>query len=269
MIDSKVPTSDMLSQIKSEYEDTIDSAKQKLSDAAKKHACLVYLCQQKRAKKKRKIPPLKPDPACTDFASGDPCMAITDTQGAMDEARRAMVQASTQRDSALNQLMAYNATDGSLKSLLPDVDQRIEQLKNELDNAPNPIPPAAAEANGTGQLTKQEIEENWMSFTFDSEQSTKSVDTESKTYKAALSFSGGGLLWSVSGGTSYSRSSQEFNQKMSNSDVDISAKFLRVTFTRNWFRPSLFNMGKLKLVSSYYCHCRDGYHTIKIVQYLY
>ena len=253
MINSKVPTPSMLLQIKSEYNNTITSSKQKLSDAAKKHACLVYLCEQKRAKSDSKAPAdPKSDPECSDFASesSDPCKAITDTQGDMDEARRAMVQASTQRDSALNQLMANDPTDGSLNSLLLDLKQRIEQLTTELDNAPKPIPPAAAEANGTGQLTKQEIEDNWMSFTFDSEQSTKSVDTQSKTYKTATSFSAGGFLWSVSGGTSYSRSSQDFAQKMSQSDVDISAKFLRVTFSRNWFRPSLFNMGNLKMVSS-------------------
>lgn len=44
---------------------------------------------------------------------------------------------------------------------------------DELKNAPDPIPPAAAEASGTGQLTKQELEDNWLSFTFDSEMSTK------------------------------------------------------------------------------------------------
>ena len=252
MIDSKVPTDAMLLQVKSEYESTITSSKQKLSDAAKKHACLVYLCQQQKANNDSNT---KPDPDCSDYASSDPCNAITDTQGDMDEARRAIVQASTQRDSALNQLTANNATDGSLNSLLLDLDQRIEQLTSELDNAPSPIPPAAAEANGTGQLTKQEIEDNWMSFTFDSEQSTKSVKTTSTTYQAALSFSASGDLWSVSGGASYSRSSQDFAQKMSQSDVDISAKFLRVTFTRNWFRPSLFNMDKLKMVSSYSSYC--------------
>ena len=41
------------------------------------------------------------------------------------------------------------------------------------------------------------------------------------------------------------------HKKMSNSDVTVSAKFLRVTFTRNWFQPSLFHMDKLEMVSSY------------------
>ena len=248
MIDSKVPTENMLNQIKEQYGTMINSSKQKMDDAAKKHTCFVYLCQQKRAKKGKESQPT--DPACKDFAkTDDPCKAITDTQGEMDESRREIVQANTQKDSALNQLTAYSATDGSLNTLIKDLDQRIKQLNNELKNAPSPVPPAAADANGTGQLTTQEIKDNWMSFTFDSEQSRKSVDTESTTFQTALSFSGGGLFWSVSGGASYSHKSQDFAQKMSNSDVSISAKFLRVTFTRNWFRPSLFNLGKLKMVN--------------------
>lgn len=95
-IDSKVPTVPMLLQITSEYENNImiNASKQKLSDAAKKHACLDYLCQQKRENNDSNAPDPKSDPACSDFASGDPCNAITDTQGDIDEAWRAMVQAS-------------------------------------------------------------------------------------------------------------------------------------------------------------------------------
>ena len=96
-IDSKVPTVPMLLQITSEYENNIminASNRNCLMQQRSMHACLDYLCQQKRENNDSNAPDPKSDPACSDFASGDPCNAITDIQGDMDEAWRAVVQAS-------------------------------------------------------------------------------------------------------------------------------------------------------------------------------
>lgn len=93
-----------------------------------------------------------------------------------------------------------------------------------------------------------------MSFSFDSEESKKSVDSDSKVFKAAAAFHASGFFWHAGGSVSHSDAEQDFNSKMSQADISVSAKLLWVTINRNWFRPSLFDSCKLGMVS--FCKCR-------------
>ena len=256
-MDTNVPTDAQLKAVQDQTDKTVSNAKTKMQNKTLAYACYRFLCQQKRAssgKNSSKSVATSDGGNCAGYESGnDPCSKINDIQTDLDKARQDLVFAQTERSSVLNQLNAYSASAANLKNIINDLTEKIAQLQKELKNAPKPIPPdvARAKLNGTGQLTPEEREQNWMSFSFDSESSTKSVKTDSKTYKAAVSFSAGGALWSVSGGASYSHASQDFAEKMSNSDVTISGKLLKVTINRNWFQPSLFAVGKLQMVSSY------------------
>ena len=181
--------------------------------------------------------------------SSDPCKEMNDKMDGLNEAQSEATWAKTEGEAAVNQLQAYSAENSNLQGIVNDLDAQIKELQTELKTVPKPVPLSAADASGKNELSQDEIEQNWMSFSFDSVSSTKEVDTSSETYKAALSFSVGGLLWSVSGGASYSRSQQDFAQQMSKSDVAISGKFLRVTMNRDWFHPSIFSIGGLRMVS--------------------
>lgn len=52
-----------------------------------------------------------------------------------------------------------------------------------------------------------------------------------------------------SGGASYSRAEQKFAQKISDSDIKISAKILKVSIKRPWFKSSLFKSNQFQMVS--------------------
>lgn len=160
--------------------------------------------------------------------------------------------AKTTADSAKNQMLGFSSDNKNLQSIINQFDVQISALEKQKETAAQSTPPAANAANGTNELTSEELEANWMTFSFDSKTSKKSTSTESNSYSASLDFSVGGLGWSVGGGASYSRSQQDFAEQMSSADISVSAKFLRVTFSRNWFRPSLFKTGKLKMVSVNY-----------------
>lgn len=131
---------------------------------------------------------------------------------------------------------------------------QIELLEKELKKAPKPLPQEAASAKETvsHQESQQDLDDSWMSFSFDSEKAKKSVDSDSKTFKAAAAaFHASGLFWHADASASHSEASQDFNSKMSQAHISISAKLLRVTVNRNWFRPSLFEIGKLGMVSCF------------------
>lgn len=245
MMDSNVPTSDELKAVETGVNATISAEKKQMANVTKVYACYRYLCEASRTNSSNSKNASDP---CAKYKDKDPCSRLNDLQTQLNEATRATTQAQTAGDSAMNQLLVYRGSNGSMDAIIKQLNSQIDTLKGELKNAPKPIPPDAAAANGTGQLSPQEIEENWMSFSFDSETSSLSKVTKSSTFKTAESFSDSGFFWSVGGSASYSRSSQSFSKSMHSADVSVSAKMLRVTFSRNWFQPSIFQLGKLKMV---------------------
>ena len=268
MMKSNIPSENEANNTIANMKNTVTATEKNIQEASVDYSCFRYLCQQKRAKAKRKVfrqeieflfNEVQSEDASTScsgfkYKTKDPCNELNEAQTKLDVAREEAVQAATKENSARNQLHAYSSSDSSITGILDSLKTQIDQLQEELKTAPKPVPQAAASLNGTGQLTQKEIEENWMYFSFDSDSSAKSVSTSSTTYKAALSFSVGGALWSVSGGASFSRATQDFSDKMSRSDVSITGKFLRVTINRNWFQPSIFSLGDIHMVSST-CSC--------------
>lgn len=222
-------------------------AKTDIDNAAQAIRCFEYLCQAHRTKKT-----LNTEDSCTKTYITDtemnPCDELNKQRTAMDEATETVAQAKTESDSMANTLNAYSATNTNIKGVEAQLKAQIAVLEEKLKSAPIEAP-MIDKANAKGEMTRQDIDQNWMSFSFDSATSTSSVNKDSKTFKTASSFSAGGLGWSVGGGASYSRSQQNFQQKMSAANIGVSAKLLRVTINRNWFRPSVFGIGNfLKMV---------------------
>lgn len=253
MMNTNVPTKDELEKIEKKIQSTVSAEQEKIKETAKEYACYQYLCEEKRVSNtSTKTNSVTSKSSCSQYdkPNSDPCSKINNIQQKLSQQSADIAQAQTAGNSAINQLTAYTGNNGSMEVIIKQLNDEIAELKRQLSTAQKPIPPDAegAKINGTGHLSSQEIEENWMSFTYDSETSASSTVTSSTTYKAAASLSVGGLFWSVGGGASYSSSSQDFSKQMKSAQVKVSAKLLRVTIERNWFRPSLFSVSKLQMV---------------------
>lgn len=225
-------------------------ANETLNSAAEEYNCYQYFCQINRTANNPQNFVIPSD--CTNYKSNpDPCNQINELQNKLSQKSEALAEALSTSYSAINQLTATANT--SISNFITQLNDEIAALHKQLPTAPKPIPPDVnkAKINGTGHLSPQEIEQNWMSFSFDSETSSSSTVTGSTTYKAAASSSLRELLWSVSGSASYSRSTQDFSSKTSSAKIAVSAKLLKVQIQRNWFRPSLFSVGSLKMVSAW------------------
>lgn len=221
----------------------IEDMKKKIEEGASALRCLDYLCQ---AGKK----PLPDGDVCKKkYKSVDPCEEANKKREKMDADTKSLAEAQTKSDTTKNILEAYRSTDANLQGIVASLEEEIKNLEEDLKSAPKESP-IIDKAKGKGDMTQREIEENWMSFSFDSKTASKIKESDSKTYKGTASFSAGGLFWSVGGGASYSRSEQDFHQEMSMADVSVSAKLLRVAINRNWFRPSIFRISNsLQMVS--------------------
>ena len=241
MQNAQSPTDDDLKKLNPNT--NIETLKKNIEDAAKAVRCYEYLCQAEKTTKK--LP--EGDTCKKAYPKPKPCDEVNAQRAAMNAAMQSATQAQTENDLMMNVLEAYRSSN--TKEIADNLQAKIKALEEELKSAPTESP-VVNKAKEKGEMIPQEIEQNWMSFSFDSVASSKSVSSNSKTYKGAHSFHAGGLLWSSKGGVSYSSSEQEFHKKMSSADVSVSAKLLRVTINRNWFRPSIFRISNfLKMVS--------------------
>ena len=233
-----------MKEIQKHTDQTVDKKNTTLYNASKALNCYRYRCLCKQSQ----INTNSYD-SCEgkDYPDSiDYCKEVSKKEDDVKNASVAFIEAQTQANYTVNELKAYNA--GNIQTLLHSIDSDIANYTSRLATAPKVLPPIAAEASNTGAMTQEELDNNWLSFSFDSETSNTTTVTDSKTYKSALSFSANGLFWHASGGASYSRAEQDFAQQMSAADTSISAKVLRVTFSRSWFTPSIFQIAKFKMV---------------------
>lgn len=255
MMNSDMYSNTTIAALKKNLKTTTQSetAMNSLSEAMTKLNCWEYLCQAKKMNLKSSNTPS----ACTtsyysstkkdSSTKEDPCSKIKEAQESYMTSISAVADGWMESNLTLNRFEAYDKTN--LQAILNELDSRITALQQQLDNAPKLLPPLAAVASGTGTMTQKELDDNWMSFSFDSKSSISKTTKSSTSYKAAISVHDSGLSWSVSGSASYSRSTENFAADMSQSDMSVSVKMLRVTFNRNWFQPSIFSIQTLHMVS--------------------
>ncbi len=247
MMNSAAPSSNDIDAIQNQTDAKVDDKKKTLNETTEELSCYKYLCLCAQTNTT-----VNPNSTCHKYVNetNDACGDVSKKEDATNNASAAVTEAQTGADNALNELKAYNASNDNMKALVGSIDSDIDNYTSQLETAPKVLPPIAAEANNTGAMTQEELDNNWLSFSFDSETSNTTTVTDSKTYKSALSFSAKGLFWHASGGASYSRAEQDFAQQMSAADTSISAKVLRVTFSRSWFTPSIFQIAKFQMVGS-------------------
>lgn len=243
MMNSPAPSDEDLKKLSPSKDQEV---MKKIKDAAAAIRCYEYLCEAKKSETK-----LADGDMCKKkYKASNPCDEVTNQRKAMDAATQSLTEIQTKSDLTKDILGAYKSTDASLQGIIKQLKAQIANLEEDLKSAPIESP-VINKAKGKGNMAQKEIEQNWMSFSFDSETTSKSFSSDSKTYKDASSFSASGLFWSAKGGASYSHSEKDFQQAMSKAHVSVTAKLLRVTINRNWFRPSIFQISNfLRMVCS-------------------
>lgn len=212
-------------------------------------------CQRALAGKKRK----------KQNTATEECDKLEGLESAVAKALAEDASATSAVAAARNEYGANSILQSQISSTITFLQSQVNQYRNQLSTAPGAVPGYVADANGTRELTPAEQEDQWTAFEFDSTQASKSVSSDSRSYKASLSFGFRGGLWSVSGGASYSRSTSKFSQDISQANVKIRAKFLRVQINRPWLRTTLFKNRDLTSVSM---PCRIFIFTIHLFLFI-
>lgn len=228
----------------------LEAAQSDIQAAGKAVRCYEYLCNAERA-----YVQLPEDDACkTIYKEPRPCDEAKKWTTKLEEATQFAIKAQTDSDLMKNNLQAYESTNMNLQGISKNLQAKIADLERDLKSAPIHSP-AISEAKGEKDMSQKEIEQNWMSFSFDSLKYSQSKKSDSKKafkivipsfFVSKFGFSAG------TDGFSLSLKQKEFRHNMSVADVLVTAKLLRVTIHRNWFRPSVFRIRKsLKMVCQY------------------
>ena len=131
---------------------------------------------------------------------------------------------------------------------IKELTQRIDELRGELSKAPISLPGIVTVANDTYSITEQERQYAWTSFEFDSTERSTIVDSESTTYGALFRFGNDAGLWDEKGRVSQRSSSSSLSSSVTNSQVKMRAKVLKVRINRPWFKETVFHNDALKMV---------------------
>ena len=91
--------------------------------------------------------------------------------------------------------------------------------------------------------------DSWLQFDYDSSQETTTVTEEKTSTSFDLNFKASFGLFSIGGGASYSKQTQDNFSSFKSEKVKVGGEILRVSVQMPWFRPELFKESKLTMVS--------------------
>ena len=131
---------------------------------------------------------------------------------------------------------------------IASIDEAIKEYEKSLTSFTIPHSQLAQHAADD----KEQLDANWMRFSFDSAASKSQTDSSSSYSSVSTSVSVGFAMWSASASYSRSKSQQNFKSSMNSAKVAVQGELLRVTIQRPWFRPSLFQNAHLQMVSIFY-----------------
>ena len=150
------------------------------------------------------------------------------------------------------------------------VDDVVDRINSELNELSSLLPFAPGNTDDIPGSLGQTVDPNekWFSFEYNSKQTNAQSSSDlqsyystysasSRSYSASASYSWWGNRRSNSYSSSYGYSSSSYAssssntyQRLTESEVVVKGKLLRVTIQRPWFRPDLFKNERLTIVSS-------------------
>ena len=177
------------------------------------------------------------------------CAELESSESQLVKALAAKTSAEAAKGGAENEYGANSVLQSQVSSVITNLQSQISIYENQLPTAPGAVPGYVVEANGTRELTNEERDDEWTTFDFDSSEAQTETNSQTKSYSASLSFGAKGGLWSVKGDAQYSRTQSKFSEDISQANVKITAKFLKVKINRPWVRTTLFKNPGLISVS--------------------
>jgi hypothetical protein len=92
--------------------------------------------------------------------------------------------------------------------------------------------------------------DNWLAFDYNSNTKDERITKEKTSTSFSLSFKASFGLWSVSGGFSHSKQTEDNFRSFKSRDVKVAGELLRVSVQYPWFRPELFKEPKLTMTEN-------------------
>ncbi|KAL5492011.1 hypothetical protein EMCRGX_G017397 [Ephydatia muelleri] len=144
---------------------------------------------------------------------------------------------------ALNAQLNPDSQKANIDQAIANIDAAVEEYKKALTTSPVQLSQLADHAADD----KEQLDANWLQFSFDSAASSQQTDASSSYSSYASSASAHGLFWSASASYSTSKAQQDFSTKLNSAKVAVQGELLRVTIQRPWFRPSLFRSAQYQM----------------------
>ena len=148
------------------------------------------------------------------------------------------------------QVNSYELVREALKEAAIEIEEEIKALKQRLAKTDIKFSHLARDAQHIAD-TQEQLDSNWLSFSFDSKKDTSSSfsTSSSKHLRVAASARAGNWFWSVKGSFdfSYSKYESRFLATMNSAQTLVRGELMRVTIQRPWFRPSLFKSKEFQI----------------------
>ena len=159
---------------------------------------------------------------------------------------------------SLSEVMKLQSTvnNTTVQQVLDRIDSELNELRTQLPFAPGNTPDIAGFAGSTVNPN-----DKWLTFSYNSKQSQQQSNFVDATYSRSTSSyrrsSSYSWWWWYRRGSSSSSYSSTYSRetrsnsfrRMTESEITVKGRLLRVAIQRPWFRPELFNNDRFSIVS--------------------
>ena len=183
------------------------------------------------------------------------CMANSSTCSGFHDSEESTIEALVNETKifALRGANVYTSKSEYLEHLQSEKTQ-LEREERNIDATLRVTSPYLGEILNADELlianlTAASRADNWLEFSYDSSSHSEQTDEEQTQNSVARHFGGGFLFFSFQSSYSTSKSTQDLNHHVAQSQIKVKGKLLRVHIKRPWFKPSVFLNPDLSFVS--------------------
>lgn len=181
------------------------------------------------------------------------CSKINAMEDKLVETLSESTAANLQLEMLKSQVGAESQMIGQINVVLETLEREKKNLEKELAEAkknPSSGSGLVEDMGKSEKLSLEEMQDNWASFDFSS--TTTSQESKSSGTQTSTKASVGSLFPFVGPKVDVAASTEHtsLSSHLSNVNLKVKAKLLKVKINRPWFRPDLFSNRDFKLVSA-------------------
>lgn len=194
-------------------------------------------------------------------SSNDPCLKFNQANEDAVTATFQQAQAKSDYESAAFLLNSKDKFNGFLQSRIDSLDRQLAVINASLKSLAEPYLGSLADSRDFRNLnsmlnsTEQNLDDEWLSFEYDSDSSHINTNQDSSSLNVAASLGVNLVKVGAQIGAQYGKTTTDLNQALNSASLKVSGQALRVFIKRPWFRPSIFEDPSLSFVSTVNLSC--------------